>query len=469
MTRLTWAHPEDLLPHELVASTAFGKDPDALAGIAHRWEAAGGTVVPAVSGASDRDAELRPLARTLLDELDALPTPEDSDQPEAIDDILAAAAPVPVLGPPASDFENRIRGGWLGRSVGCVLGKPVEKIPRQGIEEIARSTGNWPITRYFTAVGLPSDVADRWPWNRRSAPTSLVETISTIPEDDDLNFALLALTLVEGGHFDTDAVAKLWLDNLPAGRVFTAERAAYRNLLDARQTAEVAEHHNPFREWIGALIRADVLGWVNPGNPGAAAREAWVDARLSHRRAGVYAAMWSAALCSAAVVVPHEDPDPVSTVLAAGLAVVPAQSRFAADVRFGDATAATASSLDAGLDALHERFAGMHWVHSLNNAATIAFALRWATRGQRADFAAGIAAAVAAGWDTDSAGATVGSVLGAMTGASQLPRAWTAPFEAHGTPSISTSLPGPPAHDVDDLTSRTCAVAQQRYSRGAAG
>lgn len=464
MTRLTWAHPEDLLPHELVASAAFGKDPASVSGIAERWESAGGSPVPVVSGASDQHAALRPLARRLLDELDALPAAEDPAQPEGIDDILASADRPPSLEHPGADFEDRIRGAWLGRAAGCVLGKPVEKIPRPGIEEIARSTGNWPITGYFTAVGLPVDVAERWPWNRRSAPTSLVETITGIPEDDDLNFALLALTLTENGSFDTDTVATLWLDNLPAGRVFTAERAAYRNLLDAWSTDAVAERRNPFREWIGALIRADVFGWVNPGRPVSAARQAWTDARLSHRRSGVYAAMWSAALCSAAVVVSEEDPDPVSTVLASGLAVVPVHSRFAADVRFGEAAAIGATSLEAGLDALHKRFVGMHWVHSLNNAATIAFALRWAAQGPAPDFGAGIAAAVAAGWDTDSAGATVGSVLGGMVGASRLPSPWITPFEAGGPPSISTSIPGPPVHDVDDLTRRTCTVARLRLS-----
>ncbi len=462
--RLTWAHPEDLLPHELVASAAFGKDAAALSAIADRWVSAGGTLVPVVSGASDRNAELRALARQLLDEVDSLPAAEDATHPEGFEEILASAGPAPALERPGADFEDRVRGGWLGRSAGCVLGKPVEKIPRAGIEEIARATGNWPIAGYFTAVGLPADVAERWPWNKRSAPTSLVETITGIPEDDDLNFALLALGLVERGAFDTDTVATMWLDNLPAGRVFTAERASYRNLLDAWPTDEVAERRNPFREWIGALIRADVFGWVNPGDPVAAARQAWTDARLSHRRSGVYAAMWSAALCSAAVVVSAEDPDPVSTVLAAGLAVVPADSRFAADVRFGARAADEATSLDAGLDSLHARFEGMHWVHSLNNAATIAFALRWAARGTALDFGAGIAAAVAAGWDTDSSGATVGSVLGALVGASHLPRPWIAPFEAVGPASISTSIPGEPTQAIDDLTQRTCVVAHRHHS-----
>ena len=134
---------------------------------------------------------------------------------------------------PGRPSDDRVRGAWLGRAIGCVLGKPVEKIPREGIRAIAEATGNWPITGYFTEVGLPADIAQRWPWNRRSRVTSLVETLDGIPEDDDLNFTMLALAMVErhGDKLATADVAQAWLDNLPAGRVFTAERAAYRNLL----------------------------------------------------------------------------------------------------------------------------------------------------------------------------------------------------------------------------------------------
>ena len=58
-----------------------------------------------------------------------------------------------------------------------------------------------------------------------------------MPEDDDLNYPLLALRLLErhGPDFTTDDVAQLWLDDLPAGRDFTAERVAYRNLLHGHQ------------------------------------------------------------------------------------------------------------------------------------------------------------------------------------------------------------------------------------------
>ncbi|WP_275292051.1 ADP-ribosylglycohydrolase family protein [Amycolatopsis sp. La24] len=436
--RLTWAQPEDLLAHEFVQSTVEGKD---VTSVRERWIAAGGDPVPAVSGAGPRPAPpaLRALARTLLDELAALPCPPAPHEPDGWDEIVALLPPAPVLPAPAAD---RALGAWTGRAAGCLLGKPVEKIPREGIEEILRATGRWPLDRWFTAVGLPDDVGARWPWNRRSAPTSLEENISGMPEDDDLNYPILALTLLErhGREFTADDVAQLWLEQLPAGRVFTAERAAYRNLLDARPVPETATHLNPFREWIGALIRTDVFGWVSPGDVRGAARLAWADARLSHTRNGIYGAMWAAALASAAMVC-----DSVHSVLDAAETVLPPESRLAEAVRFGREAAAH----EDGLDRLHARYGDLHWVHVLNNAAVIAYAL---ARGD-GDFGQSISLAVTAGWDTDSAAATVGGVVGALVGVDGIGEQWTKPLDNR----IATSLPGGEQR-ITDLAARTAGV-----------
>src|SRR5258706_11732371 len=58
--------------------------------------------------------------------------------------------------------------------------------------------------------------------------------------------------------------------------------------------------NNPYREWVGAQIRADVYGYVNPGDPRSAATLAYQDAVLSHRANGIYGEMWAAALVAAA-------------------------------------------------------------------------------------------------------------------------------------------------------------------------
>jgi ADP-ribosylglycohydrolase len=435
--RLTWTDPADLLPHALVQAVSDGVPVD---DVAARWSAAGGDPRPQRSGAGPIGrAELVRLASDLLDEIDRRGA--ETPQP-GLPDVPA----VPTL--PGRPSDDRVRGAWLGRAIGCVLGKPVEKIPREGIRAIAEATGNWPITGYFTEIGLPAEVAQRWPWNRRSRVTSLVETLDGIPEDDDLNFTMLALAMVErhGDKLATADVAQAWLDNLPAGRVFTAERAAYRNLLLGIEPERAAVVRNPFREWIGALIRADFYGWAHPGDPSTAARLAEADALLSHRGDGVYGARWAAGMASAALVASD-----VSSVLTAGLAVVPPESRLSEAVRFGIALAERGTGGEHALDELHSRYGHLHWVHVLNNAALIAYALAAGA----GELGPAIALAVAGGWDTDSAGATVGAICGALSGAANLPRSWTDPLGER----FRTALPGFDGVTVGELTARTCAVA----------
>ncbi|MGH3727758.1 MAG: ADP-ribosylglycohydrolase family protein [Micromonosporaceae bacterium] len=452
---MTWIQPEDLVPHELVASREQGAD---VVDFERRWVVAGGTASPPPKGASPEPASpsLRALALDLLDELGALPRPGAADEPDGLDEIRAGwptdwDLPGPSVGPgPAggpAGMHDRVHGAWLGRAAGCLLGKPVEGLPLEGIRAIVRATGRAPLTGYFTAAGLPDDVAARWRWNRRSAGTSLAENIDGMPEDDDLNYPLLALLLTErhGRTLTSEDVATAWLDLLPAGRTFTAERVAYRNLLSGLTPPATATTHNPFREWIGAQIRTDLYGWAHPGDPATAATLAYADAAVSHVRNGVYGALYAAALGSAAVVA-----DDVDAVLAAGAAVLPPRSRLATAVADARRLAATEPDWDAVVDTLHARYAELHWVHVVNNAALLTAALVHGA----GDYTRSIGAVVAGGWDTDSNGATVGGVVGALIGAASLPATWTAPLRNR----LATSIPGLDGVGFDTLASRTVAL-----------
>jgi ADP-ribosylglycohydrolase len=253
-----------------------------------------------------------------------------------------------------------------------------------------------------------------------------------MPEDDDLDYPLLNLLLLQrhGKGFTTADVARLWLDELPAGRAFTAERVAYRNLLLGIEPPRTARHRNPFREWIGALIRADVHGWTNPGDPAAAAEQAHRDATLTHTANGVHAAMFAAAVIAAATSGAHD----VHACLATGLTVVPPGSRLARAVRHAIELAAVHEDFDTVVDELHAAHsATYHWVHAVPNTALIAAALTHAN----GDFTGSVCRAVSGGWDTDSNGATAGSVAGALAGSpAALPERWTAPLKNRLATSI---------------------------------
>ncbi|MET0725892.1 MAG: ADP-ribosylglycohydrolase family protein, partial [Leifsonia sp.] len=90
--------------------------------------------------------------------------------------------------------------------------------------------------------------------------------------------------------------------------------------------------------------------------------------------------------------------------------------------------------------------------HVLNNSALLAFAV---TRGD-GDFARSITLAVSGGWDTDSVGATVGSITGALTGAAALPPRWIDPLRD----SLATSVPGFDHARFSELAARTLAVTR---------
>ncbi|MER5308037.1 ADP-ribosylglycohydrolase family protein [Streptomyces sp. NPDC002773] len=343
-------------------------------------------------------------------------------------------------------LRDRLHAAWLGRAVGCLLGKPVEKLPLPAIRALARAAGNWPLSTWFTARGVPDDLLAAHPWNRRSATTSLAENIDGMPEDDDLNYPLLNLLLLQrhGRDFTTADVARLWLDELPAGRTFTAERVAYRNLLDGVEPPLTAVHRNPFREWIGAQIRADVHGWTRPGDPVAAAAQAHRDAVLTHTANGVYGAMFVAATLATAATGTAD----VHQSLAAGLGVIPPRSRLAGAVRLGIASARATPDFDAVVDRLHAELGGYHWVHAVPNAALLAAALTHAD----GDFSRSVCAAVSGGWDTDSNGATAGSVAGLLTGhPDRLPERWTSPLKNR----LSTSVPSFDGIGFDTLAELT--------------
>ncbi|MGW0820467.1 ADP-ribosylglycohydrolase family protein [Streptomyces sp. NPDC002845] len=447
--RLTWVQPEDLLGHELHQARQDGREPKA---IAARWRAAGGGEAPLRAGASPQPATryLRLLAEDLLDELAELPSALADAEPTDLNKIRAlcpnwpsggtdtaattggwrAAADGAVLAAPT--HLPRLEAAWLGRAVGCLLGKPVEKLPLTAIRHLARATGNWPLNTWFTARGVPPELLAAHPWNRRSATTSLAENIDGMPEDDDLNYPLLNLLLLSrhGPDFTTTDVARLWLDELPAGRTFTAERIAYRNLLTGIDPPCTAHHRNPFREWIGALIRADVHGWTHPGNPAAAAEQAHRDATLTHTANGVYAAMFTAATIAEAATGTHD----VHHCLRTGLTVVPPDSRLARAIHHALRLAEDHTDFDTIADELHATHAGYHWVHAIPNTALLVAALTHAN----GDFTASICRTVSGGWDTDSNGATAGSIAGLLAGRPEaVPARWTAPLKNRLATSIA--------------------------------
>ncbi|MEQ8860957.1 MAG: ADP-ribosylglycohydrolase family protein [Pseudomonadales bacterium] len=338
-----------------------------------------------------------------------------------------------------------ISNAWKGRVSGCQLGKAVERLSMsEGPDALHAYLGSMqalPLRDYVPDDGSPILF-------RRSCRGQLQRA----EPDDDLNYSVLALMLLErhGADLATVDVARAWLRWLPFAAVFTAEKAAYLTLAmrahdffaygaDAGfDLADCAD--NAYNDWIGAQIRADVYGWVCPGDPALAARLAARDAALSHRGAGVHGAVFVAA-CGAAIPAA----DSLGDAVRRACAEIPEDSPARWAIDLGRAVAGR----DDALALLRAEYAALSPVHTLNNLALVV----WALLSYPDDFDAAIGEVVAAGWDTDCNGATVGGLWG-ITGR-DIPARWTDPWQGR----VAVSLAGQDEHALEDLVDRTVAVA----------
>ncbi|PDH67107.1 MAG: hypothetical protein CNE88_08390 [Acidimicrobiales bacterium MED-G01] len=342
--------------------------------------------------------------------------------------------------------ETRIRNAWAGRVSGCMLGKPVEQLSmRKGAAELQAYLAAAQALPLRDYVPFRPDLNDTI-----EHPEACKGIMDRAIPDDDINYTVISLLLLEeyGRSFTTADVGRTWLRYLPGAIVYTAEREAYLKLLaDAgMRFAYGAEPNidleqcsdNPYNDWIGAQIRADLYGWINPGEPQAAALMAQADAALSHRAEGVYGAVVVAvAGALVAAGLQHE------TALEEAAAFIPSDSDCARAVHLGLATAE-----DVLPTKIHATYEGMSPVHTVNNLALVT----WGLVRNTDDFAAAIGDTVAGGWDTDCNGATVGALWG-LTG-KEVPIPWIAQW----SDVIETSLAGSSSFSLQELTNRTVAL-----------
>ncbi|ANW17393.1 ADP-ribosylglycohydrolase family protein [Streptomyces clavuligerus] len=348
-----------------------------------------------------------------------------------------------------SETADRIHGGWLGRIAGNMLGKPVERggyWTRERIDRYLRRTGALPLTDYLPPP--PADAGEGEFDLRPEWPQCVRGRVHGSCRDDDIDYTVLGLHLLEahGFGFTTEQVGDMWLRRLPYLQTFTAERVAYRNLVNGLTPPRTATHENPYQEWIGALIRADVYGWTSPGDPARAAALARRDAVLSHRGTGVQGAMWAAALIAAAFTA-----DGPREAVAASLEQIPPDGRLARTVREAAALHTAGATWSDTLTELEERTRGLHWIHTVPNAAVITAGLLYG----EGDFTATVALTVRGGLDTDSNGATAGSVAGVLCGADGIPRQWTEPLRDR----VRSAVIGFDGARISDLADRTARLA----------
>ena len=260
-------------------------------------------------------------------------------EPNSINDILNEMDPSRPKGQikeiDLEDSSKRVEAAFLASLCGCMLGKPLEAMftgheIRKALEEI----GEWPMSEYIS-----KDIENVLPRVHRSFPETAREYIKYVAPDDDINYTIMGMLILEkfGSDFTHENMKELWIHHLPISTTFGPEntkllksgmdlkidgmdRSTFlekggngpRNILLTDDNTEdfidvFNDILNPGDELCGAAIRADAYGYAYPGNPAIASELAWRDASFTHSRTGVYGTMFIAAAISCAQIMEDRD------------------------------------------------------------------------------------------------------------------------------------------------------------------
>ncbi len=343
------------------------------------------------------------------------------------------------------NLKDRICGAWYGRICGCLLGKTVEGIRTNELHPMLKASGNYPMHRYIKSKDITPQMHETYKF--RFAGRCFGDTVDCMPVDDDTNYTVLYQLLVEerGRDFTPYDVARHWLAKQPKDSYCTAERVAYVNFIKGYYPPESAVYKNPFREWIGAQIRGDYFGYINPGDPETAADMAWRDGCIAQVKNGIYGEMFVAAMIACAAVT-----DDIADIIRGGLSQIPETSRLYERITAVLSGFEKGVSEEAFFADLHKRwdeFSAHDWCHTISNAEIVAASLLYG----KGDYGRSICMAVEQGFDTDCNGATVGSILGMRNGISGIGSEWTEPI--NGT--LATTIFGVGKVKIDDLVNKT--------------
>lgn len=344
---------------------------------------------------------------------------------------------------------DKLHGAWTGRCAGCLLGKPVEGWRRPRLHGLLKESGRWPLSDYIRYADATPELREKYEMSNNAVFADLVDAM---PEDDDTNYTVTGLAIMKrfGPQFRPEDVAEFWMADIPILHLCTAERVAYRNFVRQIAPPASATFRNPYREWIGAQIRADFWGYAAAGNPELAAEFAWRDASISHVKNGIYGEMWAAAMIAAAFVT-----DDVRTVIEAGLAQIPDKCRLADYLESILEWHDLEIDYDTAAYRVHEMWdenRAHDWCHTISNAMLVAIGLLWG----EGELGTTICRAVQPCFDTDCNGATTGSILGAIHGRATLPDQWTAPLND----TLHTGVTGYHTVRLTDLASQTAEIVR---------
>ncbi len=340
---------------------------------------------------------------------------EDFNEPNDIQDIIQCCSHFEKKQKQVQQYEKRLLGAIMARFAGCMLGAPVENYSIEQMQEIAKKSNTpFPPTQYWNDVtdeeGLHYKRDKKYHFSR--------EKMKFVVADDDVTYTVLNALILEKYGYQVQAkdIAMFWKDYLPY-----ACTAEYETMMGLRkdQPIEQIVNSNPYVELIGAAIRADSFGYVCPGNPYQAALLAYEDAKISHKRNGIYGEMFLAATIAASFTSSSS-----LEAIRVGMNYIPDYCRLKQDLLWALSYEGKLKDFYEARKLLDDRFLPMNRVHTNNNMCAIVFSLILG----KDCFTDAISNCIAMGYDNDCTGASVGSILGALLTIDQIDKKWYEPF-----------------------------------------
>lgn len=350
-------------------------------------------------------------------------------EPSSLEEIWRecdADRPTGLIGSITSEeSQKRVETAFLSSVCGCILGKPLEEFPCPTLYDIKDAlikTGEWPLNDYVS-----EEMLEHFGRRHRSWPETVKGRINHVAPDDDITYKLIAMRLIEdfGINFTRENIKKIWIDTLPIYTTWGPER---NMLIKAGLASLYPEANYDMEEWVsvlnpgeelcGAMIRVDTYGYACPGRPALASELAWRDAGFTHKKTGIYGAMYVAAAISIAMV----EKDRME-IFKTALKFVPKRSRFYEIVDDSIKQIESAKDFEDGYNKIHGRYEEYGACRVYQEIGTLINTMKFAK-----DISDGICKQVVQGNDTDSFGAIAGSILGAYFGAEYFDNKWIEPF-----------------------------------------
>ena len=303
-------------------------------------------------------------------------------------------------------LKDKVYGCWTGKNIGGVLGAPFEC--KRGLFDVTFYTQD--------LTGGP-------------------------PPNDDLDLQIIWLAAAEryGRNVNASILGEYWLSYVIPNWV---EYGMGKNNMRAGLVPPFSGYvDNIYKDSCGCFIRSEIWACLAPGRPEIAARYAYEDAIVDHADEGMYGEVFCAAIQSAAFAESDKD-----KLLEIGLSYIPGECAVARCVKEARRCYKEGAAFADMRKRVHSTAPGTFGIQGKKRGEAPAGDL--AEEGQpgldapenigymvaawyygEGDFGNSLCMVVNCGEDTDCTAATLGALMGIISGGAALPEKWTSPID----------------------------------------